>query len=229
MVGKLFYGLKDPNFTEAEIRTLTEKFTLGTLQPIVDRIDELSGTDEHLHGVGDDVPHHLRRHAEQMVMTTAWLKRFPGGRSTRRRGTTRARGAGRPAAKRTTTASRDGPKDDESSEPPPAGRRKLCSFCGRVVQRAPQADYCTDAHAAADRKRRQRERNRERDLRPPAPQPADYWRMRQITYEDLRWLGELVVCRCDGHLEFEPGWCFRSGRRSPRRKPPPYEAFLAAE
>ena len=159
MVWKLAYGLKSPSFTTAEIRALMECWTLGALQSIVDRIDEISGTDEHLHGVDDGVPPRLRWYAEQMVMASSWLRRFPDAPSRVPR-TARARGAGRPAARRSTTPSRDGPGDDsDSSEPPPAGRLCGCGCRASIAHKAPQARYLNDTHAAAERQRRKRARD----------------------------------------------------------------------
>ena len=195
MVWKLVYGLRHPNFTEAEARRVTWRFTLTALQPIVDRIDRLSGTDEHLRCFDDGVPQRLRRYAEQMVMATAWLKRFPDAPSRMPR-TTRARGAGRPAGRRSSKSSRAGPGDDgEQSDPSP---EKPCACgCGAdVSHRASQAKYLTDAHAAAHRKRRERSRNRDwsADVSRADPylrhEPEEVARARRRVEEG---------CRCNGH------------------------------
>ncbi len=134
--------------------------------------------------------------------------------------------SGRPAvrgsSRRSSARSGDSGDDGEPSEPEPhpeAPARRLCQFCGRDIpaDRSPRARYCSDQHADRDRQRRKRHRDRERDVRPPTPQPADFWRMRQITDEDLRRLREFVACRCNGrHLEFDPGECFRCGHSLPR-------------
>jgi hypothetical protein len=215
MVWKLVYGLKAPNFTEAEARAITFRFTLGTLQPIVDRVDELSGTDEHLHGVEDSVPHRLRRYAQQMVMATAWLKRFPDAPSRVPR-TARARGAGRPAARRSTTPSRDGPGDDsDSSEPPPAGRRTCACHpeCGAdISHRAPQARYLNDAHAAAARQRRKRALAR--DWSPDVSRRDPYLQLDAAEFARLRSRIE-QGCRCNGHHIADPEdhHCTKCGHR----------------
>jgi hypothetical protein len=213
MVWQLVYGLKAPNFTQAEARAITFRFTLGTLQPIVDRIDELSGTDEHLHGVEDSVPHRLRRYAQQMVMATAWLKRFPDAPSRVAR-TPRARGAGRPAARRSTTPSRAGPSDDEgpSDEPPPAGRLCACGCGLDISHRAPQARYLTEAHAAFARQRRKRARAR--DWNPDVSRRDPYLRFDEPTYEQLRKRIE-DGCRCNGHHIADPEdhHCTKCGHR----------------
>jgi hypothetical protein len=118
--------------------------------------------------------------------------------------------------RRTSSPTRAGPDDDsESSEPPP---RRLCAFCGKRIpaSRSPKATHCTDKHADRDRQRRKRARDRARSKLPPTPQPADYWRMWEITDADRRVLWALAVCRCNGHhIELEPGWCSKCGHLLP--------------
>jgi hypothetical protein len=74
---------------------------------------------------------------------------------------TRARGAGRPAARRSATHSRAGPSDDEgpSDEPPPAGRLCQLSGCDRELP-LERRKYCCDPHGDRARKRTQRKRDR---------------------------------------------------------------------
>lgn len=211
MVWKLVYGLRHPNFTEAEARRVTSRFTLKTLQPIVDRIDELSGTDEHLRGCSDNsVPQRLRRYAELMVMATAWLQRFPDTPSRVPR-TARARGAGRPAGRRSSKSSRAGPADDsDPPEPPPAGRR-ICECkpeCGAdISHRAPQARYLNDTHGATARQRRKRALSRDWN---PDTSPRDF--IDQAEYERLRTRFE-GGCRCNGHhiLDETGAHCIKCG------------------
>lgn len=61
--------------------------------------------------------------------------------------------------------------------------------------------------------------------------PADFWRMLEISAEDLERLRELVVCRCNGgHHEFSPGWCDKCGHWLPDEVtggPKLYAAFMA--
>jgi hypothetical protein len=147
----------------------------------------------------------------------------------------RAREARRPKASATRSSARSGDsgKEGEQSELPEPPQRWLCAFCGKDIpsDRSPKATHCTDRHADRDRQRRKRQRDRARSKLPPTPQPADYWRMRQITDEERQLLRMLVVCRCNGdHLEFEPGECFRCGRRLPRerRDLELYAAFAAS-
>jgi hypothetical protein len=147
----------------------------------------------------------------------------------------RTRGAGRPKAQATRSSARSGDSGDDSdsssdsSEPAP---RRLCAFCGKDIppERSPKATHCSDKHAANDRKRRQRQRERERSKLPPTPQPADYWRMREITDQDRKRLWELAVCRCNGHhIELEPGWCCKCGHPLPHKLkdgPERYAAFM---
>ena len=138
MVWKLVYGLRHPNFTEAEARRVTSAFhPQGASANRRSGIDGLSGTDEHLRGVDDGVPQRLRRYAEQMVMATAWLKRFPDAPSRVPR-TTRARGAGRPAgrgaSRRSSARSGDsGDDSDSSSDSSEPASRRLCAFCGKDI------------------------------------------------------------------------------------------------
>ena len=77
MVWKLVYGVKAPKLTEADAREVTHRWTLGSLKPIIDTIDRLSGTDEHLRD--GDLPHAMH---EPAVMAKAWLDRFPSSHRT---------------------------------------------------------------------------------------------------------------------------------------------------
>jgi hypothetical protein len=142
----------------------------------------------------------------------------------------RHRDAGRPAvrgsSRRSSARSGDSGEDAEPSEPEPhpelhpepPSTRRLCAFCGKDIpaDRSSRALYCSERHADRDRQRRKRARDRERDVRPPTPQPADFWRMLEITDKDRERLRRLVACRCNGrHLEFDPGECFRCGHSLP--------------
>jgi hypothetical protein len=138
----------------------------------------------------------------------------------------RALGGGRPgrgASRRSSARSGDSGSDDsdgsESSKPAP---RRLCAFCGEAIpaERSPRATHCTDKHADRDRQRRKRARDRARSKLPPTPQPADFWRMREITDRDRNRLWELAVCRCNGHhIELEPGECAKCGHWLPDDHP----------
>ena len=155
MVWKLVFGLDDPGLTEEEARAIALRFTVGALQPILDKIDELSGTDEHLafcprsHGTPIFDP---------ITMATAWLGRFPdtpprartreahrNGRSVRRRGSRR------------TTASRSGPDDDPGEGPGPAERRCENPRCQADIWHLhPLAHYCDDGGACKQQAYRDR-------------------------------------------------------------------------
>jgi hypothetical protein len=119
MVQKLVYGCKDPDFSEAEVRQIIGRWTLRVLQPILDRIDQLSGTDEHLRLCADQPPA-ARAHTKLITMEIAWLRRFP--HVVPRRLDRRLGCGGRPAARRVSTgsSSRGSPGD---SEPEPPGHR----------------------------------------------------------------------------------------------------------
>jgi hypothetical protein len=146
----------------------------------------------------------------------------------------RALGGGRPghgASRRSSARSGDSGSDDsdssEGSEPPP---RRLCAFCGKDIpaDRSPKATYCTDKHADRDRQRRKRARDRERSKLPPTPQPADFWRMYELTDRDRKRLWELAVCRCNGHhVELEPGWCCKCGHPLPHKLKDGAERYAA--
>jgi hypothetical protein len=185
MVWKLVYGLKDPNFTEAEARKITQRFTLRVLQPIVDRIDQLSGTDEHLPGA--DRPHSMRKVTEPAMMATAWLERFPsvvpsGARSRESHGPRPVHRRGSRRGERATSSSSDDP-DPET----PAARPCACG-CGRPRQAGKGQNYfddeCRKRHAR-ERKRKQRAREREE------PDRVVERRLRQLTVGDLP-----TKCRC---------------------------------
>lgn len=217
MVWKLVYGLRDPSLTEAEARRVTQRFTLRVLQPIVDEIDRLSGTDEHLRDCAR--PTAVRRVTEPMMMATAWLRRFPDTVAAKPR--SRESHAPQPERRR---GSRRGVRaassssDDPDPDPEPPIRR-LCAFCNRDIpaDRSPRARYCSDRHADRSRQRRKRERDRARAQLPRIPTTADVRRMYEITPEDVERLRAVAACRCNGrHLEFDPGSCFRCGHWLPR-------------
>lgn len=151
MVWKLVYGLQDPAFTEQEARSIMRRFSLRTLQPIIDRIDSLSGTDEHLQHGGDELPYRVRKLTEPVVMATAWLERFPvpRGRTPRPATNARTRGSRRTTGSGTTSSGED-------SDPHPA---KPCPQHGCTNQigkptRGPWPDRCADCKRALDAKRK---------------------------------------------------------------------------
>jgi hypothetical protein len=221
MVWKLVYGLKDPSITEAEAREITQRFTLRTLQPIVDQIDRLSGTDEHLRGA--DRPHAAWKIAEPVMMATAWLGRFPDvvpatARSRESHGAKPSRHRGSRRGERAASSS----SDDPEPEPPPS-RRRLCACCGCDIpdDRGPRAKYFNDQHAARDRQRRKRTRDRARaPATPRLPTPIDELRMLAWNPGDYEQLLLCAVCRCNGHhiLERDPTLgdrCCKCGRQTP--------------
>jgi hypothetical protein len=200
MVGKLVYGLEDPSLTEVEARRITQRLTRRVLGPIVDRIDRLSGTDEHLRGT--DHPYAVRKFNEPVMMATAWLGRFPdvvrsdsrsreahGAKTVRRRG-----------SRRTSSPTRAGP--DEPDPEPPAARPCACG-CGRPRQAGKGRNYFDDAcrkRHARERKRKQRARDREQPERVAERTAAPTGRVRcggrcgQAAYEfDHQW-----ICRACG-------------------------------
>jgi len=219
MVWKLVYGLKEPNSTESEAKEITSRHSLRTLTPILDRIDALSGTDEHLR-VRMDVPKRVRWFAEQMVMASAWIERFPGPASRTPR-SPRARGAGRPA-RRATTQTRAGP-DDEPHE-----RTCACGCDLDIRHRAPQARYLNDTHANAARQRRKR--IRARDWNPDLSRRDPYLQRDPM----LDWFRRRVEegCRCNGHhIPDETGYhCVKCGHdRGPDRGGRAYIRAQSAE
>jgi hypothetical protein len=128
MVWKLVHGLKDPNFTEAEAREITQRFSLRTLRPIIDQIDCVSGTDEHLQGA--DQLDSVRKITEPAMIATSWLRRFPdvapaGARSRESHGAKPVRHRGSRRGTRAASSSSDDP------EPEPGGR--ACEWCGRDI------------------------------------------------------------------------------------------------
>jgi hypothetical protein len=119
MVWKLVYGVVDPQLTEAEARAITTCFTPRTLQPIVDLIDELSGTDEHLRLRFDArVPTRVRPGVRAAVMADASLaRRQPPPHTTARRD--RRLACPRPRRRALTRASsRSADSGDLADEPP---------------------------------------------------------------------------------------------------------------
>src|SRR5256714_11400795 len=77
---KLVYGLVDPSFTIAEARKVLLSWTMGTLGPVLDRIDQLSGTSEHLEADLTGPPK-FRQVMRANIMATAWLRRPNSSRS----------------------------------------------------------------------------------------------------------------------------------------------------
>jgi hypothetical protein len=133
------------------------------------------------------------------------------GRAPREARNQRQRGSRR--GERATSSSSDDP--GPGSEPP---TRRLCAFCNGDIpaDRSPKATHCTDQHADRDRQRRKRERDRARNHLPRIPTTADFWRMRELTSDELLRLRGRVACRCNGdHQEFDPGSCFRCGHWLP--------------
>jgi hypothetical protein len=128
MLWKLVYGMKDPSFTPAEAREIISRYTLRVLQPILDRIDQLSGTDEHLRARAHaqrQVPRAGRFVVETTHMANAWLDRFPdvpsAPRSRESHGPKPLRRRGSRRGDRSAASSSDDPDPD----PEPAERR-LC-------------------------------------------------------------------------------------------------------
>jgi hypothetical protein len=194
MVWKLAYGLENPRLTEAEARKLTERLTLHTIRPIVDRIDELSGTDEHLREA--DQPHAVRKFTEPLTMATAWLGRFPdvvpsGARDRQSHGPRPVHRRGSRRGERAKSSS----SDDPDPEPP-----RVCRCgCGESISHlAAQARYLNETH----RKRAQRARDkanpdrvveREREAGVVAGLPKPCRCAAQAAYpHDHRW----VCCAC---------------------------------
>jgi hypothetical protein len=155
MVWKLVYGLKSTGFTEKEARKVTLRYTLRVLQPIIDMIDRLSGTDEHLRN--DPRPHRTPKIVEPVVIATAWLNRFPDSARTRTR---EPHGNGRPARRagsRRTTNSRSGPDDDPGASAEPAGRRCENARCQADISHLhPLAHFCDDGGACKQQAYRDR-------------------------------------------------------------------------
>jgi hypothetical protein len=86
----------------------------------------------------------------------------------------------------------DGGSEDGESEPPPDGRHCSCGCGSNLVDRAAQARYLNDAHAAAARQRRKRAHDRD-----PANGSPDL----------------PVPCRCaPRRAAVEPGRCLQCGR-----------------
>jgi hypothetical protein len=197
MVWKLVYGLENARFTEAEAREITHRFTLRVLRPIVDRIDVLSGTDEHLRDDGQP-----RKLTEPVLLATAWLRRFPDRvpTGTRSRESHGAKPIRRRGSRRVSAPTRGDPGDDSDPEPP-AARRCACG-CGRPRQPGKGQNYhdpveCRKRHAR-DRKRKERALDREDPDRLVARNAAPNGRVRcdchgEAAYQfDHRW----ICCAC---------------------------------
>jgi hypothetical protein len=190
MVWKLVFGLKTPSLTEVEARQLTAQCTVRVLQPIVDQIDRLSGTDEHLRDAGDH-PHSLHKIIEPVTMAMAWVARFPDVAPTgaRSRDSHGAKPVRRRGSRRTATTARAGPGDDPDPEPP--GPRSCGCGCGAsIFHLAAQARFLDSTH----RKRAQRSRDREQ------PDRVVERRLERLT------IGELTrKCRCSSEaVDIDP-------------------------
>jgi hypothetical protein len=209
MVRKLVHGLENPNFTEAEARRITQRFTLRTLQPIIDQIDRLSGTEEHLRGA--DRPYEVRKITEPAMVTTAWLRRFPdiaptGSRSRESHGAKPVRCCGSRRGERATSSSSDDP------DPEPRAARPCACGCGHPRQQGDNYNdpvECKRRHAR-ERKRAQRARDRregterhvERRLKARAlaalgPEPCKCEPRPGFSIPDPE--GDLVCCACGRH------------------------------
>jgi hypothetical protein len=193
VVWKLVYGLKDPNFTEAQVREITRRFTNGTLQPIVDRIDALSGTDEHLRGA--DPPHAVRKVTDPVMIATAWFGRFPdvvptGVRSRESHGAKPARRRGSRRGERATSSSSDDPDPE-----PPAARPCACG-CGHPRQQGDNYYDPVECKRRHARERKQKQRARDRD----EPNRIVERRLPGLTLADLP-----TKCRpgCGGEAVYE--------------------------
>ena len=151
MIWKLVHGLIDPSFTEAEARQITRQHSLRALQPIIDRIDVLSGTDEHLRHRSDRTPRWLRQIDEATAMASAWIGRFPAvkqGRSSRQATNARPRGSRRVTGSGSTSSG----EDDGESE-------RACANCDRPLppDSPTQRHFCEDPDC-----KRARDRDRKR-------------------------------------------------------------------
>jgi len=152
MVLKLVYGLKNPNFTEAEATQVTQRFSLRTLGPIVDRIDALSGTDEHLRHGQDEAPYSVRKLTQPMIIASAWVQRFPSPRGRAPRPATNGRMRGSKRSSCTVSSAEDEP-------PPPTGRVCARPGCDQPLppDSAPQRRFC-ESKGCKDELERERKR-----------------------------------------------------------------------
>jgi hypothetical protein len=236
-VQKFRFGLKDPSFTEAQARAVWQRWTLRILQPIVDRIDELSGTDEHLRG--DSQPYAVRKFTEPVMIATAWLGRFAPPHA-RARESHRSKPVHRRGSRRFSPPTRGDPDDPDPPKP--------CA-CGCGLPRRPELKYyatddCRKRHA---RERKQQQRARDRDepnrvveRRLPGLTLADLpTKCRpgccgEAVYEDpegaivcvacgrLKTRGRLRVNGYDAHLAEVRGW-MRNDRAAVQHSPAPRE------
>jgi hypothetical protein len=198
MILKLVHGLKQPALTDSDACELTQRLTLGTLRPIIDAIDRLSGTDEQLRG---DAPRHTL--GSVAVMATAWLNRFPASAGHRRE-PRRARSVHRRESargQRATSSSSDDP--DPDPEPCACG-------CGRPRTAGSYHDpgECKRAH---DRERKRQQRARDRANPDAAADRRAQHALAHVAFDAIR-------CRCNPRHSFAlqspdgDAFCFQCGR-----------------
>jgi hypothetical protein len=129
---KLVYGVVEPNFTIGEAREVTRRWSLSTLQPIVDAIDQLSGTDEHLVAAAA-APKALRKIVRPTVLATVCLRRGYALQTVNRRPRERRGSHGC----RKTASTRTGPSDEGDPEPVSTRRPGLLAEIGGSIVSAP--------------------------------------------------------------------------------------------
>lgn len=137
-VGILVHGVVEPNFTKAEAKQIMLRFTEGTLQPIIDRINQLSGADEHQRIRFDPrVPAKLRTAIRTAAMATAWARR-PSCEGQHRRAPGRrapgARPVRRPGSRRTSAPTRAGPDDDADADGDHLDPRPVSEYRGLAAR-----------------------------------------------------------------------------------------------
>ena len=125
MALKVAHGVVEPNFTIGEAREVTRRWSLSTLQPIVDAIDQLCGTDDHIVAAAA-APKALRKIVRPTVLATVCMRRGYALQSVTRRPRERR---GSHGCRRRTTSTRAGPSDEGDPEPVgtrprPAGRQR---------------------------------------------------------------------------------------------------------
>lgn len=191
MALKLVHGVVGPNWTEAEAREVLRNHSDRVLDPVFDRIDELSGTGEHLHQQ-DSGPSSMRKITEVAIMARAWLQRSTPaaapreGRAPREATNTRQRGSRRVTGSGTTSSGEDPGESDQ----------RACANCTRPLapDSAPQRIFCEDL---ACKRERDRERKRQAPvrLRPRSEYATKrvHWAERTDDYDpDLDWVGAVA-------------------------------------
>jgi len=139
MVWKLVYGAEDPNFSEGQARAIARRFGLGVVQPIVDAIDHLSGTDGHLARVQGDprVPRSVRSAMECGVMLSTLRRHSSSPVTSWSRGHERRQGCNQRShgSRRSTgrNASRGSPSGDDPGESEPPGLNPYAAALAREL------------------------------------------------------------------------------------------------